>query len=161
LQAYTDPADVLDEVVAAAVALIPGTDEGSISVITGRRYMTSQSPSGELPQRIDVLQVEVGEGPCLDAVFQQQTVRMADMANEQRWPKFARRAAKTGARSMLSFQLYVEGDNLGALNLYSSRPMLSMTNPNTLGCSLLAMPPWPSPMPKRFNGSIERWIVAT
>ena len=44
------------------------------------------------------------------------------MADEQRWPRFASRAATLGAASMLSFQLYVEGDNLGALNLYSGHP---------------------------------------
>jgi hypothetical protein len=40
------------------------------------------------------------------------------MGKEARWPKFAKLAYAAGARSMLSFQLFVEGDNLGALNLY-------------------------------------------
>ena len=61
-------------------------------------------------------------GPCLDAVFEQHTMRVPDMRHEQRWPRFAERAAAVGAQSMLSFQLYVEGDNLGALNLYSGEP---------------------------------------
>src|SRR5829696_2677630 len=98
--AYIDPASVLDEVVTAAVALIPGTDEGPISVVTGRRYLTSQAPSGDLPQRIDALQVEVGEGPCLTRCFSSRPCGVPDMANEQRWPKSACRAAETGARSM-------------------------------------------------------------
>jgi transcriptional regulator with GAF, ATPase, and Fis domain len=68
------------------------------------------------------LQEELGEGPCLDAAFDQQTVRVPDMAHEERWPRFAAVAAEAGAASMLSFQLYVEKDNLGALNLYSYRP---------------------------------------
>jgi len=38
------------------------------------------------------------------------------MRVEQRWPEFARRAAEVGIGSMLSLQLYVSGDNLGALN---------------------------------------------
>lgn len=84
--------------------------------------VTSQSPSGDLPQRVDALQEELGEGPCLDAAFDQQTVRVPDMAHEERWPRFAAAAAEAGAASMLSFQLYVEKDNLGALNLYSYRP---------------------------------------
>lgn len=66
--------------------------------------------------------MEVGEGPCLDAAYEQQTVRVSDMAQEDRWPKFSARALELGAASMLSFQLYVEGDNLGALNLYSRKP---------------------------------------
>jgi GAF domain-containing protein len=122
LEAEDEPDRMLDEVVAAAVRLVPGADEGSISVVVGRERTESQHPSGELPRLVDAVQVEVGEGPCLDSVFEQQTVCVPDMAQEQRWPQFARRAAELGARSMLSFQLYVEGDNLGALNLYSYKP---------------------------------------
>jgi transcriptional regulator with GAF, ATPase, and Fis domain len=122
LQAEDDVDAILDEVVRAAVQLVPGTDEGSISVVTGRRHITSQSPSSELPAQVDAVQGEVGQGPCLDAVYEHQTVRVPDMRHEQRWPDFARRAFDLGAGSMLSFQLYVEGDNLGALNLYGRQP---------------------------------------
>jgi len=122
LQAQADTGKMLDEIVSAAVAMIPGVDEGSISVVMRRQDVTSQSPSSDLPRLVDALQAEVGEGPCLDAVFEQQTVQVPDMASEQRWPRFAKRAAELGAASMLSFQLYVEGDNLGALNLYGRRP---------------------------------------
>jgi GAF domain-containing protein len=119
LQQEDDPDALLAEVVAAAVQLIPGTDEGSISAVTDRRHITSQAPSSELAREVDALQEETGEGPCLDAVYEQQTVRVPDMATEERWPHFAQRATDAGAASMLSFQLFVEGDNLGALNLYS------------------------------------------
>jgi GAF domain-containing protein len=122
LQAHHDTNEMLDEVVTSAVRLIPGADEASISVVTRRRNVTSRHPSSELPEHVDALQSEVGEGPCLDAVYQQQTVRVPDMAHEQRWPTFARRAAELGPCSMLAFQLYVEGDNLGALNLYGRQP---------------------------------------
>jgi hypothetical protein len=40
------------------------------------------------------------------------------MRQEERWPEFAQAAFEAGARSMLCFQLFVKGDNLGALNLY-------------------------------------------
>jgi transcriptional regulator with GAF, ATPase, and Fis domain len=122
LQAHRDTNEMLAEVVASAVRLIPGVDAASISVVIRRRTVTSQHPTSELAEHVDTLQTEVGEGPCLDAVYEQQTVRVADMGHEQRWPNFARRAAEIGACSMLSFQLYVEGDNLGALNLYGRRP---------------------------------------
>lgn len=118
-QSQDDPGLMLDEVVRAAVALIPGAEEGSISVVTGRRDVTSQHPSGELPAQVDALQTETGQGPCLDAAYEHETVRVPDMATEDRWPKFAARASALGAASMLSIQLWVENDNLGALNLYS------------------------------------------
>jgi hypothetical protein len=44
------------------------------------------------------------------------------MRSEPRWPRFAHRAAEAGAGSMLSFRLWVEGDDLGALNLYGRQP---------------------------------------
>lgn len=117
----SDPEATLQGVVRAAVALIPGVDEGSISVVMARRSVTSQAASAELPRVVDALQEETGQGPCLDAVYEQHTVRVRDMRTEQRWPLFAARAAAAGAGGMLSLQLYVEGDNLGALNLYSRR----------------------------------------
>jgi transcriptional regulator with GAF, ATPase, and Fis domain len=122
LQQQDNPTDTLSTVVRAALDLVPGAEEGSISVVIGRKDVTSQVPSGELPEQVDAVQAEVGQGPCLDAVYDQQTVRVPDMRAEKRWPEFAKRAAELGALSMLSFQLYVEGDNLGALNLYAKTP---------------------------------------
>ena len=119
LESKDDAELLLEEIVTAAVALIPGTDEGSISVVVGRRDITSQHPSGDLPAKVDAVQMETGQGPCLDAAYEHETVRVTDMASEMRWPEFAPRALELGAASMLSFQLYVENDDLGALNLYS------------------------------------------
>ena len=122
LEEHDDPDVLLAEIVAAAVAMVPGVDEGSISVVTGRRNIGSQAPTGDLPMQVDALQEETQQGPCLDAAYDELTVRVTDMASETRWPEFARRASQAGAASMLSLQLYVEGDNLGALNLHSRTP---------------------------------------
>lgn len=115
------PDDVLRTVVHAAIQLIPGVEEGSISVVLGRKDASSRAPSGELPSLVDDIQTELGEGPCLEAAYLERTVRVPDMNTEQRWPRFARRAAELGVGSMLAFQLYVDDDNLGALNLYSRK----------------------------------------
>ena len=122
LQQQDDPHSTLVEVVRAAVALIPGAEEGSISLVLGRQRVMSEAASGELPRVVDALQQEVGQGPCLDAAYLHELVRVPDMATAQQWPDFAPRALAAGAASMLAFQLYVEGDNLGALNLYARSP---------------------------------------
>lgn len=119
-QQQADPHLTLVEIVRAAVELVPGCDEGSISVVLGRRRVTSEAASSELPRVVDALQEKYG-GPCLDSAYEQQTVRVPDMASETRWPAFTSAAAEAGAAGMLSIQLYVEGDNLGALNLFSRR----------------------------------------
>jgi GAF domain-containing protein len=122
LEEQDDPDTMLCAIVAAAVDLIPGAEEGSISLVAARRTITSRAPIGELPVSVDAIQEEVGQGPCLDAAYEQQTVRVNNLATEERWPAFARRASAIGAASMLAVQLYVEGDNLGALNLYARIP---------------------------------------
>lgn len=119
LQHASDADAVLGGMVHAALELIPGVDEGSVSVVIGRTNIGSRAASGGLPERIDALQMETGEGPCLEAAYDHRTVRVADMQTEERWPRFAQRAFEAGARGVLSLQLYVEGDDLGALNLYS------------------------------------------
>ncbi len=122
LEHEDDPDAVLDDIVRAATAMIPGAAEASISTVTRGRRVDSRAASSDLPRRVDALQQETGEGPCLDALSEHRTVRVPDMAAETRWPRFATRAAQLGAASMLAFQLYVEGDNLGALNLYAREP---------------------------------------
>ena len=119
VEIQNDPHATLVEIVRAAVDLIPGCDEGSVSVVIGRRKVTSEAASGPLPAAVDRLQEELREGPCIDAAYLQTTVRVSDMALETRWPRFSPRALAAGAAGMLSFQLYVEDDNLGALNLFS------------------------------------------
>ncbi|WP_245580168.1 GAF and ANTAR domain-containing protein [Arthrobacter castelli] len=120
LQRHSSPDEVLRSVVDAAIQLIPGVEEGSISVVLGRKNASSRAPSGALPSQVDDIQTELGEGPCLKAAYQERIVRVSNMTTEQRWPRFAQRAAELGVGSMLAFQLYVDNDNMGALNLYSS-----------------------------------------
>lgn len=122
LQQDTDFEQTLDTIVAAAVDLIPGTVAASISVVEHRQKIRARAHSSDLPVRVDRLQEETGEGPCLDAIWHQRTVRVPDFAHEDRWPTFAPAAAAVGAVSMLSFQLYVEDDTLGALNLFGAEP---------------------------------------
>ena len=55
LEAEDDTEAMLDDLVAAAVAQIPGVDEGSISIVLARKDVGSQSPSGDLPRRVDAL----------------------------------------------------------------------------------------------------------
>lgn len=121
LQQRPDPHETLVTIVRAAVELVPGCDEASISVVLGRRRVTSEAASSELPKTVDDLQGRLGEGPCLTAAYEHLTVRVPDMAAEERWPRFTAAAVEAGALGMMALQLYVEGDDLGALNLFSRR----------------------------------------
>ena len=119
LQSEDSLEDTLDAIVSAAVDTVPGAQHAAITAVQARREVHTPAATDDLVREVDRAQYETGQGPCLDAVYEQQTVRLSDMAGEDRWPEFSRRALDLGIRSMLSFQLYVVEDNLGALNLYS------------------------------------------
>jgi transcriptional regulator with GAF, ATPase, and Fis domain len=111
--------ETLHGIVVAAVGTVPGAEYAALSVIEGRRTVQTRAGTADIVYKVDQVQYDTGEGPCLDALYQQHTVRLSDMAAETRWPQFTDRVAELGVGSMLSFQLYVEQDNLGALNLYA------------------------------------------
>jgi hypothetical protein len=109
---------VLTGIVHAALELVPHASDASVSLISGRRTIDSRAASSDLPRRVDALQSETGQGPCLDASYEERVVSVPDLSKDPRWPDFSREAFRLGARSMLSFQLFVNGAHLGALNLF-------------------------------------------
>jgi transcriptional regulator with GAF, ATPase, and Fis domain len=115
-----DTDSVLAGIVHAALELVPHAAEASVSLITGHRMINSRAASSDLPRRIDALQSDTGQGPCMEASYDTRIVSVPDLGTEQRWPAFSGPAFDLGARSMLSFQLFVDGDHLGALNLFGN-----------------------------------------
>ncbi|WP_307849424.1 GAF and ANTAR domain-containing protein [Qaidamihabitans albus] len=109
---------------AHAVDLVDGCEASGILVVRDSRVMTL-AVTDHVARVSDRLQGELREGPCFDAAYYKQEVfRVADMTTtEERWPLYAPKAREIGVGSMMGFLLFTNGDNdLGALNLYSSRP---------------------------------------
>ena len=111
--------ETLQAIADAAVGTVPGAQYAALSMVEHRRKIHTRAGTADVAYAVDRVQYETGEGPCLSAVYEHQTVSLPDMTTESRWPKFTGRTAELGVLSMLSFQLYVQQDNLGALNLYS------------------------------------------
>lgn len=121
MQAESDPHKLLERIVAAAVSDIPAATYAGLSLFS-KRGVETDAASEPLVEQVDQAQYDTGQGPCLAASWEGRTIRADDLENEARWPDFAARAVDLGVRSMLSVQLFVEGDAMGALNLYSSEP---------------------------------------
>src|SRR3954452_19000983 len=122
LQRQTSPQQVMDGVVHLARAMVPGADEATITMVRKDRHCYSAAATSALASDFDVLQDETGQGPCLDAIWHQQTVRVDDLASDPRWPVLGPRAAERGVHSMLCLQLFVHRDTLGALDLLGRAP---------------------------------------
>jgi len=112
--------DTLQVIVDLAVENVPGCEHAGISLVRGRKIGTPAA-SDAVALRLDAVQFEVGQGPCLDAILEEQIFVCDDLAAEARWPLFAARAnAETGVVSLLGLRLFARGRTLGALNLLSS-----------------------------------------
>ncbi len=123
LQAQDSPEKVRERVTRAAVDTVEGCDHAAISVVRRHGGIETVAATDDVAPRVDAIQYEVGQGPCLDAITEHEVYLIDDLAADERWPPFSHRAAQeTGVRSMLSFRLFVEKDTIGALNLYSRRP---------------------------------------
>lgn len=123
---HPDPTRVLSEVTERAVTLLPGVDHAGISLVqrkNSRVTVASTAQTDEVAELLDKLQEAADDGPCLDAIREHRSVRVDDVVVEDRWPMFiAATREQTSVRSSLSIQLYVETDDQGALNLYSTKP---------------------------------------
>lgn len=107
---------------ATAVALLPGCDHASLSLLGRRRRFDNVAATSDLATSADDLQVELKQGPCVQAASQQETVHSPDLRAEARWPEWTSTVAvDLGLGSVLSLNLYVDDRALGALNLYSNR----------------------------------------
>jgi GAF domain-containing protein len=117
LQQQPSPQQVMTEVVNLARSMVPGADEATITMVRKDLHCYSAAATSTFASDFDVLQDETGEGPCLDAIWQRETVRVDDLASDPRWPVLGPRAAERGVGSMLCLQLFVHRDTLGALDL--------------------------------------------
>lgn len=119
LQTQYGEQDTMDAIVHSAVGTIPGAEHAGIMTVTGRKEIRTVATTGDLPTQVDQAQYDTGEGPCLTALYEEKIVPVPDVVENGRWPDFGRKVAELKVGSMLSFQLFVENEDLGALNLYS------------------------------------------
>ncbi|MCW2525883.1 MAG: histidine kinase [Pseudonocardiales bacterium] len=120
LQSATDTAAVMQRIVLAAVAEIEGATGAAITLVEHGR-VSSPAHSDPAATLVGTIQSETGEGPCVDTARDEITIRSDDLRTETRWPKFASRAVELGVLSVMSVQLFVEGDSMGALDIYSNQ----------------------------------------
>jgi GAF domain-containing protein len=111
--------DVLADVTAAAVELIPRADVSGVLLLKKGGEFESLADTADLAAQLDALQQQFGEGPCAEAALQETIVRSDDLRAETRWPQYAPAAVQHGVLGSLSFKLYTADRTAGALNLFS------------------------------------------
>jgi len=112
--------DTLALVLSLAETVIEGCDYAGIFV-RDAGTVTTPLYTQRIVIEIDALQNRYGEGPCLDALDQNETFYAEDLDDDARWPYFGPPATKAGIRSVLALPL-IATDPSAALNLYATLP---------------------------------------
>jgi hypothetical protein len=115
---------VYEAVCNTAVQLVDGCDHASLMLRRGGRISTVAA-SDEVARRIDELEKALGEGPCLDAIDEDEPDQhiCPDLTDGSKWPELARTImTETGVKGMAGFRLRQDGKRVGALNVFSDTP---------------------------------------
>ena len=109
LEAEPDLQHVVEGIVAAVTETVPGAEQAGVSLREGR-ILRTVAATGDLARRLNAIEHQLDEGPCMQAVLQRRSYRIDDMSTDTRWPRFAAAAQAHGVRSMLGYRLFTNGE---------------------------------------------------
>lgn len=114
---------VIDRVCVAAVLLLSLSGAG-ISLMVDGQLRGSAGVSEPGIATVQELQLELGEGPCVDAWSRGEPMLEPDLAEpvSVRWPTFAQAAVEAGVRAVFAYPLHIGAIRIGVLVLYRDRP---------------------------------------
>ncbi|PZF58338.1 transcriptional regulator [Curtobacterium sp. MCSS17_008] len=100
-----------------------GLDAAGITLANRERELEVVAATSTQTTLLELLQLESGEGPCVEA-YASGSVRKAGSLEEMRrnWPGFAAAAEAAGFASVLSIPLRARDTVLGSMNLFRSSP---------------------------------------
>lgn len=113
-EVLSDLANELKEVLDVAGAGVMLADD--------KRDLRFVSSSDDTLKHLEDLQIELDEGPCLQAYRRVERVMATDLRDDERFPTFGPRAVEAGMLAVFSYPLQYEEQVFGALNLYRKEP---------------------------------------
>lgn len=109
----------LEQVMAATRQLFDATGCG-LMLLDETSVLAAVAATDEPGRRLEVLQQQVGHGPCVDALTFDRTVTTPDMAVDDRWPELSE-LPEAGVRAVLGVPLHAARVPVGSLNVYRDR----------------------------------------
>jgi transcriptional regulator with GAF, ATPase, and Fis domain len=93
--------------------------------------------STEQTRLLELFQVQVDEGPCLDCFRSGRPVSIPDLSGAvDRWPLFSPTAMETGYAAVAALPMRLRNEIIGALNLFDTRPGAITADKQRLGQAL-------------------------
>lgn len=118
-----DAPSVIDRVCIAAVVLLSLSGAG-LSLMVDGQLRGSAGVSEPGIAAVQELQLELGEGPCVDSWSRGEPVLEPNLAEPTvvRWPSFAQAAIEAGVRAVFAYPLRIGAIRIGVLVLYRDWP---------------------------------------
>jgi GAF domain-containing protein len=96
-------------------------DGAGLMLIDPDQLLRNVADSDGRVDHLEELQIEHGEGPCIDAFDDKQLVHAADLAEEKRWPDFSPAAVERGLRAVLASPIPYNQMAIGVVAVYSAK----------------------------------------
>lgn len=129
-----DSDTVVAELAEHAAVEIPGAQYAGITVTRNGKHIDTPAATHIYPMLLDKIQQRHREGPCLTAAWEEKTVHVANLETDDRFPLYRQDAlAETPIKSIMAFQLFIAGETMGALNVYSEEPNVFDSESRNIG----------------------------
>ena len=121
LGSYRTVDDVLGQLGDICTRYLPVDGVGVL--LLDDRELTVATTNSEVGERVERLEVELGEGPCVECIRTGHPVLVPDLAKAvDRYPAFVPRALDAGAGAIFGLPLTGRGEMLGSLNIVRTEP---------------------------------------
>jgi ANTAR domain/GAF domain len=121
-----DDFDVIDflHTLAERCVLLLDVDAAGLMLADQHGALHATAASSENVRLLELFELQIDAGPCLDAFRTGAAVVNADLrANHERWPRFAEAAEANGFVAVHALPLRLRDTVIGALNLFSAGPL--------------------------------------
>jgi GAF domain-containing protein len=112
--------DALRRIVGATHQLF-AVDGAGLMLIDPDQLLRSVADSDERIGHLEELQIDHGEGPCIDAFDDKERIHAADLGSEKRWPAFSPAAVDRGLRAVLASPIPYNQMAIGVVTVFSTR----------------------------------------
>jgi GAF domain-containing protein len=112
--------EALRRIVSATHELF-AVDGAGLMLIDPDQLLRNVADSDERVDHLEELQIEHGEGPCVDAFEEKELIHAADLGAEARWPKFSPAAVERGLRAVLASPIPYNQTAIGVVVVFSTK----------------------------------------
>ncbi len=117
-----DVIDLLDTLVNTCADILD-VDAGGLLLVDSDGELQVLASTSEQADFVEVMQLNAGEGPCVQCFTSGLPVTVGDLATEgQQWPGFRDAALSQGFVAVHATPLRLRGDIIGAMNLFTAHP---------------------------------------